>query len=168
MCRLCAAGVSHPSTWRRSRVTRRTFPSFLFCFFPFHPSLLTRRHLFPPFFSFFYPNFLTEIELDQGWGAPALDALVENDDATPRTFPRSSKSMDHGSRSFRGSIDEHRPRRSIDLSAPPGVSRHVLKTDYVAVKDRHCGGQQSSDRDTNDKEVEWSDIRNRTLSGYIA
>ena len=114
---------------------------------------------------FFPPFFFADVDIDQGWGAPpALDTLAENDDDVSRpTSRRSSMSMDMGSRPIRGSVDESNARgggrRSLDLSAPPGA-RQVLQQDF------HSSGDKTNDNST--AKIEWSDIRNRSLSGYLA
>ena len=58
------------------------------------------------------------------------------------------------------SIDESNARggrrKSLDLSAPPGA-RQVLQQDFHSIGDK-----------TSEAKIEWSDIRNRSLSGYLA
>lgn len=135
------------------------------------PSYVFRRaqpdlYALPNFGNFFYDLKITKLntlffffsstdtDLAQGWGAPTLGTLTENESATP-TSRRSSMSTDSSSRLVRGSIDERRARsrQSLDLTSPPGV-RHVLRTD---VAERN-----------NTAKVDWDDIRDRSLSGYLS
>lgn len=110
------------------------------------PRYTAARSLAPGFFFLGYSktDFFLHSSLSQKKGKKA-DSPISNltETESPKYSPRSSLSLDGGSRPVRGSIDMSRapPRQSLDLSGPPPVGAVCIQ---VVFKTK-CSQSEKSD-----------------------